>query len=120
MSGCSKGDIDHEAVTGFLRTLPLRERVELINEVLQEFQELDLGEDGAVLFRSTYLVANLTYGTPPSPADVVALALPAKEEWGYISDILNQGGSCSFCGTVLTGFSKRSICPACGSIVGMT
>lgn len=125
MTGLSNGNVDREAATKFLLNLSLRERVELFNEVLQQFQELELAENGNVLYKTVYLVADLTYSNlknelRPGPADVLALALPAIEDGGYISDTVNQDGACKFCGTVLSGFCKHSICPACGSIVEMT
>lgn len=125
MNGRSNGGIDRETVTEFLRNLTLRERVELFNEVLSEFQELEVAEDGTVLFKTAYLVAYLTYAnrkkeSPPFGADVWALALPKTYEGVYVSDKVTQDGACDFCGLGLSGFTTWSICPACGSDVGMT
>lgn len=124
MIGLSNENIDREAVIKFLLSVSLRERVEILNQVLRQFQKLELAENGYVIYKDTYLVAELSFSNPkndlhPEPADVWALALPAPGG-GYISDIVTQDGACHTCGTALNGFCKRSICPACGSIVEMT
>jgi hypothetical protein len=124
MSGLSNEDIDRDAVIRFLLSVPLRERVEVVNQVLRQFQTQELAGDGNVMYKNTYLVAELSFSNPqndshPEPAEVWALALPAPGG-GYISDIVTQDGACHTCGTALNGFCKRSICPACGSIVEMT
>lgn len=125
MNGRSNGDVDRVAVKDFLLSLPLRARVELFNEVLQQFQELELDESGIVIYKNAYMVAQLTFIKRKNelrggPADTLPLALPVTAEGGYISDTVNQNGGCDICGTESIGFSKSSICPACGSTIEMT
>lgn len=125
MSGLFNEKNARAQVLEFLMGLSLRQRVELFDESFRQFEESDLDGENNVLYRSVLLVARLTYSNPKNEskiysAETIPIALPLMTAGGYVSDTVNQSGGCQFCGTELSGFSKSSICPACGATAELT